>query len=293
MGACNACETWDERRYWKWEEHPIPEEPTAIGTIPTQAPQRTEPGPLTPTPFPTPLINIQNAPAAPEPGATVAGTLGLLGKPGLFTDITGLDQTQQNALQAMLSNEESAKHFADKASQLALQAASTKTGPSTVEGIKQAMRDGTLDQPTGQQLIADAYRAQISGQTSTGRPANTANNSDLAQAGAAAVRQGRPVKVTTDHPDGTSTTVDQLHGQKEEGNEGSGIFPKTTSDPYAIIPIAAYIKDVEVAENTVQERHTRAIAHTIAAGILRRDDFLYAHSWSVQQRGCRLSPHRV
>jgi hypothetical protein len=222
MGACQSCEKWDERRYWKWEEHPIPEEPTPVAPVATQPPQRSEPGALTPTPFPTPLVTIQTAPAAPDPGATVAGALGLLGKPGLFPNLTGLEQTQQNALQALLSNQESAKHFADKASQLALQAATTKTGPSTIESIKQSMGDGTLDKTTGQQLIADAYRAQISGQTSAARPANTANNSDLAQAGAAAVRQGRPVKVSTDHPDGTSTTVDQRHPTTADGEGAPG-----------------------------------------------------------------------
>jgi hypothetical protein len=221
MGACQSCEKWDERRYWKWEEHPIPEEPTPVVPVATQPPQRSEPGALTPTPFPTPLVSIQTAPAAPEPGATVAGALGLLGKPGLFPNLTGLDQTQQNALQALMSNQESAKHFADKASQLALQAATTKSGPSTIESIKQSMSDGTLDKTTGKQLIADAYRAQISGQPSPDRPANTANNSDLAQAGAAAVRQGRPVKASTDHPDGTSTTVDQRHPTAAE-SEGPG-----------------------------------------------------------------------
>ena len=217
MGACNSCEKWDERRYWKWEDHPIPEEPTTIAPVQTQPPQRTEPGALTPTAFPTPLINIQNAPAAPEPGATVAGTLGLLGKPGLFPNITGLDQTQKNALQALLSNQESAKHFADKAAQLAMQSANVKTGPSTVAGIKQSMADGSLDKPTGQKLIADAYRAQINGTTAADRPANTAQQSDLATAGAASVRLGRPVKVSTSHPDGTSTTVDQTDPAIAEG----------------------------------------------------------------------------
>jgi hypothetical protein len=220
MGACNSCEKWDERRYWKWEDHPIPEEPTAIVPVQTQPPQRTDPGELTPTPFPTPMINIQNAPAAPEPGATVAGTLGLLGKPGLFPNLTGLDQTQKNALQAMLSNQDSAKHYADKAAQLAVQAANVKTGPSTVASIKQSMADGTLDKPTGQKLIADAYRAQIDGTTAPDRPANTANQSDLANAGAASVRLGRPVKVATSHPDGTSTTVDQT--DQKGATEGTG-----------------------------------------------------------------------
>src|SRR5262249_1355361 len=120
-------------------------------------------------------------------------------------------------------------HFADKASQLALQAANVRTGDTTVESIKKSMDDGTLDKATGKQLIEDAYRAQISGQTTPERPANTANNSELAQAGAAAVRLGRPVKVTTDHPDGTKTTVDQSKATAEEGT-GTAPAPAMPAD---------------------------------------------------------------
>ena len=81
----------------------------------TQPPQRSEPGALTPTPFPTPLVSIQTAPAAPEPGATVAGALGLLGKAGLFPNLTGLDQTQTERAAGHALQSESAKHYADKA----------------------------------------------------------------------------------------------------------------------------------------------------------------------------------
>ena len=41
--------------------------------------------------FATPIVNIQNAPAAPAPGAGLAGLSDLLGKSGVFKDITGLD----------------------------------------------------------------------------------------------------------------------------------------------------------------------------------------------------------
>ena len=97
-----------------------------------------------------------------------------------------------------------------------------KTGGSTVDGIKKSMDDGTLDQATGKKLIEDAYRAQISGQTSPDRPSNTANNWNLAQAGASSVRLGRPVTVSTDHPDGTKTTVAQQPVSATAGAPGTG-----------------------------------------------------------------------
>jgi hypothetical protein len=221
MGACNSCEKWDESRYWKWEEHPIPEEPTPIAPIETRAPQRSDPGSLTPTAFPTPMINIQNAPAAPEPGATLTGALGVLGKSDLFKDITGLEGTQKNALQAMLSNQESAKHFADKAAELAVQAQNLKSAPTTIDSIKKSMADGTIDKATGQQLIADAYRAQINGKTAPEQPANSASQSELGHAAADAVKSGREVTATQTHPDGTTTSVAQKTGEPTEGS-GAG-----------------------------------------------------------------------
>jgi hypothetical protein len=219
MGACNSCEKWEEERYWKWEEHPIPEEPTPIAPVETAPPQRTDPGDLKPSPFPTPMINIQNAPSAPEPGATLAGALGLLGKSDIFPNITGLEQNQKNALQAMLSNQESAKHFADKAAELAVQSANLKSGNSTVESIKKSMADGTLDKETGKKLIEDTYRAQIGGKTTPPeQPVNSANNSKLSDAAAEAVKSGREVKASQSHPDGTTTNVEQKPSKVTEGS---------------------------------------------------------------------------
>jgi len=209
MGACNSCEKKDETRFWRWEESPNPDEPTPINTIQTGTPQRSDPGELKATPFPTPMINIQNAPAAPDPGSTLGGALGLLGKSDVFRDLTGLDQTQKNALQAMLSNQDSAKHYADKAAELATLAANQRNGNSTVENIKKSMDDGTIDRDTGKKLIEDVYRTQISGKPANDQPVNTANNSQLSKAAADAVAQGRDVKAVQNHPDGTQTSVEQ------------------------------------------------------------------------------------
>lgn len=118
-GACNSCEKIDDSRFWKWEEHPI-DEPTTIQAISTDS-RRTEPLSTDNKDFPAPIINIQNTPSAPDPQG-LANALALMGKSDIFKDITGLDQTQKNALQAMLSNQEAAKSFADIASKLAIKA---------------------------------------------------------------------------------------------------------------------------------------------------------------------------
>ncbi len=212
MGACNACEKKDETRFWRWEESPNPDEPTPIEAIQTNPPSRSDPGDLKPEAFPTPMINIQNAPPAPDAGATLSGALNLLGKSDVFRDVTGLEQTQKNALQAMLSNQESAKHFADTAAQLAVQAANLKSGNTTIESIKKSIADGSLDEKAGKKLIEDTYRAQIGGKATADNPANTAGQADLGKAAAQSVKEGKAVKATQTYPDGTSTVVDQSAG---------------------------------------------------------------------------------
>ena len=231
MGACNSCEKKDETRFWRWEESPNPDEPTPINPITTGTPQWHEQTGLTPTPFPTPMVNIQNAPAAPDPGATLGGALDLLGKAGVFKDITGLDQNQKNALQALTSNVEAAKHYADKATELAKLAANQRGGDSTIESIKKAEQDGIISKETAGKLTEDALRAKISGKTSADKD-QTAEKSKLGDAAAKAVEAGREVKATQSHPDGTETTVEQ----KKAGEAVSIDLSKNTAQSRAFNP---------------------------------------------------------
>ena len=217
MGACNSCEKKDETRFWRWEESPNPDEPTAINPITTGTPQWNEQTGLTPTAFPNPMINIQNAPAAPAPGSTLGGAFDLLGTAGVFKDITGLDQNQKNAIQALTSNVEAAKHYADKATELAKLAANQRGGDSTIEAIKKAEADGTITKEKASELTEDALRAKISGKTTSDKE-EKGSDSKIADSGSGAISAGRAVKVTKTNPDGTQITVDQ----------------KQASDPVAI-----------------------------------------------------------
>ncbi len=113
-----------KKRFWKWEEHPIPDNPTAINPINTPTPVVTEPN-LVPTQMPTPMINIQNAPNVPDPQG-YNSLLQVLGTKGLFDNITGLDQNQKNALEAMLSSQNAAQNYASMAGQLAQMGAQYK-----------------------------------------------------------------------------------------------------------------------------------------------------------------------
>lgn len=225
MGACNSCEMKDESRFWRWEESPNPDQPTPINPIQTTPPQRTDPGGgLDSTAFPTPMINIQNAPGAPDPGATVAGALGLLGKSDVFSNITGIEGTQSNAMQTVLANHESAKHYVDKAVEMAKLTTNQRGGNTTVDSIKKSMDDGTLDRDTGKKLIEDVYRAQITGKTSAEGTANSANGAELSESVAAAVNDGREMKASQTYSDGTKTEIDQ------KGDNSSGLDLQNASN---------------------------------------------------------------
>lgn len=119
MGKCNSCEKIDESRFWRWEESPIPDSPTAINPINTDS-RRADPGNLQPQQMPNPIVNIQNAPNAPDPSG-LAGTLGLLGQSNLFKDITGIEGTQRNTIQGLQSTLDTAKVFAQESAKLETQ----------------------------------------------------------------------------------------------------------------------------------------------------------------------------
>ncbi len=91
LGHCNSCEKRDVTRMWNWTEMTA-EEPPAIGGI--------EPGPrgqaptVTPAQLPSNVIQIAPTPAAPDPTG-LAAALKLLATPGIFRDMSGLDEASR------------------------------------------------------------------------------------------------------------------------------------------------------------------------------------------------------
>jgi hypothetical protein len=145
MGKCNSCEVIDETRNWRFSEEPCGTAPTAIQPISTDS-RRSDPGDLTPKDLPTSLINLQTAPAAPDPTG-LAAAFALLGKGDAFKDMTGLAGTQANALGALQTTSKSvtdlagiSKDFAN----MAVMASQNKDGAKQIEQIKKLNKDGYL-----------------------------------------------------------------------------------------------------------------------------------------------------
>jgi hypothetical protein len=156
-GECDACEKKDDTRFWRWEESPLPDEPTPIEPISTDSRQAPE-ADATPTPLPQPIVNIQNAPGLPDPlGLTQA--MEILGRSDIFREASGLAGTQRNALAAFQGVMDTAKAFGGMAAQLAQQQELGRTVDRTLEQIKGAQATGMLSQQQASDLAHAALQS--------------------------------------------------------------------------------------------------------------------------------------
>ncbi len=215
MGACNSCEVKEEERFWRWEESPIPDSPPAILPTSTDT-RRTDPGNLQAKDFPAPIIAMQSAPAAPDPGG-LGAALTLLGTPNLFKDITGLDANQRNALEGLKAALSTAQAFGDKAANLALQAKMSKDIDRAMRAIHTAKEQGLLSDEQASALTQGAIQSMIgAGPTTDPKPLNTGDVEQLTQtagANSAAVKVSRPsgeevsVDARPSAPDGARAVI--------------------------------------------------------------------------------------
>ncbi|GJF03058.1 hypothetical protein [Pseudonocardia sp. D17] len=163
MGRCNSCEKKEEDRFWRWEESPIPDSPTAILPVSTDS-RRAEPPDLTPQQFPTPVVTVQNAPSLPDP-AGLAGILALLGNADTFRDMAGLSETQRNSLAALQRAMGTAEYFGGQAAgltNLAAQVYMAKEGiDKTLSKIQQAKDQQLIDPGTATALTKKALESAL------------------------------------------------------------------------------------------------------------------------------------
>ncbi len=160
LGECNSCEPKEETRFWRWDEAPTGDEPTPIQSPSTDSRATPDPN-LTAKDFPTPMIQIQNAPAEPDPTG-LAAALKVIGTPNLFANITGLDQTQKNSLAAMQSALDAAKHFGDQAAALVQQQGMQKGGiDKSLQSISQAKKQNLIDDKQANDLSVSALKGLV------------------------------------------------------------------------------------------------------------------------------------
>ena len=158
MGQCNACEQMDDTRFWRWEEAPLDELPI----YPSTETRRTDlSGTTTPSTLPSPVVAIQNAPAAPDPTG-LAQLIELLGQQ-TFPDITGLAANQQNAAAAYQQALETAAEFGKEASKLTQQAAMLKSLDKSMAAIDKAEVDKKIKPEEAAKLRNSALEKVVGG----------------------------------------------------------------------------------------------------------------------------------
>lgn len=157
---CNACEKIEnDTRLQDWNKFPNTDEPTPFAPVTVPTPAVTDWKAVFKD-FAPPMVNIQNAPALPTPGAGLAGLSDLLGKSGIFKDVTGLDATQQAALKTYLSNQDNAKAFAEMAKELAMQGHNTEHSDKITDSIRNSPELSNTEKAA---LIKDHLQQQIDG----------------------------------------------------------------------------------------------------------------------------------
>lgn len=203
QGGCDACEMVKENSSQDWDKFRT-EEPTPISTIVTPTPTVS-----TYTPnykdFADPIVNIQNAPAAPAPAAGLAQLSSLLGKSDLFNDITGLDKNQQNVIDTYLSNQQNAKAFAEMSKNLAMQKHNTSNSDKLLKRLDKAKKDGAISDADYKELVKQHFAQQIDGGANE---KEKKEKSSLTEAAVKAADSGKNVKASKTDNEGNKESVD-------------------------------------------------------------------------------------
>jgi hypothetical protein len=211
QGACNACEKIETDRLQDWNRFPNTDEPTAISPVTPPTPVVTDWSAAFKD-FATPIVNIQNAPTAPTPGAGLAGLSELLGKSGVFKDITGLDANQQNVIRTYLSNQENAKAFGEMAKEMAMQQHNTQNSGRIMDQITTAKNSKDITQQEAGQLVKDHLQQQIDGGQSKRAELEKerllSTPTPLTRAAVDAVQQGKDVKAQGFDAGGYSESIE-------------------------------------------------------------------------------------
>ena len=153
LGKCSSCEVIDDNRFWRFSESPCPDSPPPIDPVSTDS-RRAAPPDVTPTPFPNPVVAVQNLPAAPAPTG-MAAALDLLSR-NAFKDITGLTANQRSAMAALTSSLGASRSFASEAFKLSQAQDMARDLDRNLSNIAKAKDSGLL---SGTQASAAARDA--------------------------------------------------------------------------------------------------------------------------------------
>ncbi len=210
MGKCVSCEKIDESLHWRFKDEPCGTKATAIEPLSSQS-RKSDVGDLQTKDFPTSIINLQNAPSAPDPTG-LSAAYSLLGKGDSFKDMTGLSGTQQNALNALQTTSKSVTDLASISkdfANLSVMANQNKDASKQIEQIKKAHKEKYLSDSEASNAIKEVLdipvKAAKSINTNTNDTAATQVANQLVAQGKKAMDSGYNFESSVTSPDGGST----------------------------------------------------------------------------------------
>jgi outer membrane protein OmpA-like peptidoglycan-associated protein len=137
LSDCNACEEIDETRFWNWAESPCTDEaPTITGVSPGSRARDID---TRPSELPSPVVNIVNPPAAPDPTG-LAAAMNVIGTPNIFRDMSGR-QELSSLLQRLTDGTISMAQARRDAQRLQQQPANANTAASPGGATRQNARE--------------------------------------------------------------------------------------------------------------------------------------------------------
>lgn len=168
MGECNACEKIDDTRFWRWEESPIPGEAPVISPVSADS-RATTSADLSARDFAAPMINLQNAPSAPDPTG-LGAALSVIGAANLFRDVTGLEGNQTNAAAALAgalggasAASEAATKAVERAADLQMQKQLSRDINKVATLTSEAVQRGDITREQASAIHATALRRVAGG----------------------------------------------------------------------------------------------------------------------------------
>lgn len=208
MGQCDSCEKVKPNSSQDWTKFNV-DEPTSIAPVTTPTPTITD-WKAAFKDFAAPIVNIQNAPDTPAPGVGLATLSELLGKAGIFNDITGLQGNQQNAIKTYLSNNENVRAMAEMAKGLAMQQHNTQNSQAITDSITNARASGAISQEEENSLVRQHLQNQIDGGESTREATRSARERErpsLTEAAIEAAGSGRSVSAQRTDLEGNQESI--------------------------------------------------------------------------------------
>ena len=194
MDNCEACEEHFGSTDWVLSD----KDPELEFLADQLSSRRVEPANLTPSTMPSTLINLQNAPTAPDP-VGLAGILGAVTNSGSFRDMAGLAGTQANAMGALTQAASLAQSFGSMAVDFQKSKQATTDAKQKLSNIKKAKADGLIDESEAKKQSAAALSEQNMTPEQPALTSETPISNALHRAGAG----GQPIEVSRQGQYGT------------------------------------------------------------------------------------------